>query len=136
MLGGLNPKRLITTTPNWEYNAVMRAAMECKVAAAAASERGGGGGEGVEGRGTAMGVAMAAWRMRQAWPGPPDRVGLPMRCGDHKFEWTREEFRIWATRLAEEYKYDVRCVGGKDAVDCCDWAGLFPSFSKLQGIGA
>ena len=30
------------------------------------------------------------------------------RHPDHRFEWTREQFRSWATRVAETYAYDVR----------------------------
>ncbi|OIJ94362.1 3' terminal RNA ribose 2'-O-methyltransferase Hen1 [Streptomyces sp. MUSC 14] len=31
-----------------------------------------------------------------------------VRHGDHRFEWTREEFRAWAARVAELHGYDVR----------------------------
>ncbi|QEU97248.1 3' terminal RNA ribose 2'-O-methyltransferase Hen1 [Streptomyces kanamyceticus] len=31
-----------------------------------------------------------------------------VRHGDHRFEWTREEFRAWAHRVAERHGYDVR----------------------------
>ena len=30
------------------------------------------------------------------------------RHGDHRFEWTREEFQEWSKRLADRRKYDVR----------------------------
>ncbi|MFE0104705.1 3' terminal RNA ribose 2'-O-methyltransferase Hen1 [Streptomyces sp. NPDC059009] len=30
-----------------------------------------------------------------------------VRHGDHRFEWTREEFRAWARRVAERHGYDV-----------------------------
>ncbi|MGW0464715.1 3' terminal RNA ribose 2'-O-methyltransferase Hen1 [Streptomyces sp. NPDC003027] len=30
-----------------------------------------------------------------------------VRHGDHRFEWTREEFRRWAARVAEQYGYGV-----------------------------
>ncbi|MGW0843452.1 3' terminal RNA ribose 2'-O-methyltransferase Hen1 [Streptomyces sp. NPDC002787] len=32
------------------------------------------------------------------------------RHGDHRFEWTREEFRTWATAVAERHGYDVGFV--------------------------
>nr|WP_237270130.1 3' terminal RNA ribose 2'-O-methyltransferase Hen1 [Streptomyces caniscabiei] len=32
------------------------------------------------------------------------------RHGDHRFEWTREEFRTWATTVAERHGYDVEFV--------------------------
>ncbi|MFF4590528.1 3' terminal RNA ribose 2'-O-methyltransferase Hen1 [Streptomyces sp. NPDC001388] len=31
-----------------------------------------------------------------------------VRHGDHRFEWTREEFRAWASAVAERHGYDVR----------------------------
>ncbi|WP_219668580.1 3' terminal RNA ribose 2'-O-methyltransferase Hen1 [Streptomyces bambusae] len=39
-----------------------------------------------------------------------------VRHGDHRFEWTREEFRTWATEVAGRYGYDVRVepVGDDD----------------------
>ncbi|MEU6665295.1 3' terminal RNA ribose 2'-O-methyltransferase Hen1 [Streptomyces sp. NPDC046727] len=30
-----------------------------------------------------------------------------VRHGDHRFEWTREEFRTWAAKVAERHGYDV-----------------------------
>jgi 3' terminal RNA ribose 2'-O-methyltransferase Hen1 len=38
------------------------------------------------------------------------------RHGDHRFEWTREEFRTWAASVAERHGYDVgfRAVGPDD----------------------
>ncbi|MFD5389661.1 3' terminal RNA ribose 2'-O-methyltransferase Hen1 [Streptomyces sp. NPDC127074] len=39
-----------------------------------------------------------------------------MRHGDHRFEWTREEFRAWAEQVAERHGYAVefRPVGPQD----------------------
>ncbi|MEU2283729.1 3' terminal RNA ribose 2'-O-methyltransferase Hen1 [Streptomyces sp. NPDC013178] len=39
-----------------------------------------------------------------------------VRHGDHRFEWTREEFRTWAAAVAERHGYDVefRPVGPDD----------------------
>ncbi|MBV7695694.1 3' terminal RNA ribose 2'-O-methyltransferase Hen1 [Streptomyces sp. TRM70350] len=39
-----------------------------------------------------------------------------VRHGDHRFEWTREEFRAWADAVAERHGYDVefRPVGPDD----------------------
>ncbi|WP_418959611.1 3' terminal RNA ribose 2'-O-methyltransferase Hen1 [Streptomyces tritici] len=33
-----------------------------------------------------------------------------VRHGDHRFEWTREEFRAWADRVAAQHGYHVRYV--------------------------
>ena len=40
-----------------------------------------------------------------------------MRHPDHRFEWTRAEFRAWAARVCDEYGYRVafRPVGDDDA---------------------
>ncbi|WP_406220727.1 3' terminal RNA ribose 2'-O-methyltransferase Hen1 [Streptomyces canus] len=39
-----------------------------------------------------------------------------VRHGDHRFEWTRQEFRVWASSVAERHGYDVefRPVGPDD----------------------
>lgn len=34
-----------------------------------------------------------------------------LRHGDHRFEWSREEFRDWASRVAERFGYEVRIDG-------------------------
>ena len=31
-----------------------------------------------------------------------------MRHKDHRFEWTREQFRAWAQKVAERFAYSVR----------------------------
>lgn len=43
-------------------------------------------------------------------------VPYPMRHHDHRFEWTRAEFRAWARTAAEQFGYDVGFsgVGGID----------------------
>ncbi|MCL2091302.1 MAG: 3' terminal RNA ribose 2'-O-methyltransferase Hen1 [Micrococcales bacterium] len=42
----------------------------------------------------------------------PNYEGLTgMRHPDHRFEWTREEFRAWAERVAAEYGYTVELRG-------------------------
>lgn len=40
-----------------------------------------------------------------------------LRHRDHRFEWTRAEFRAWAERVAERFRYSVRflAVGPEDA---------------------
>ena len=38
------------------------------------------------------------------WPALPAGA---FRHHDHRFEWGREEFRVWAEHIAEEYGYDV-----------------------------
>ena len=38
------------------------------------------------------------------WPSLPAGV---FRHSDHRFEWTREEFQSWSTRIAERYGYSV-----------------------------
>jgi 3' terminal RNA ribose 2'-O-methyltransferase Hen1 len=42
-----------------------------------------------------------------------------LRHGDHRFEWTRAQFRAWAERAAASYRYRVRflSVGPEDPVD-------------------
>ncbi|MGE5549598.1 MAG: 3' terminal RNA ribose 2'-O-methyltransferase Hen1 [Bacteroidota bacterium] len=45
-----------------------------------------------------------------------DGMKTELRHGDHRFEWTRREFRDWAASIAEGYGYTVRhmAVGDED----------------------
>lgn len=38
-------------------------------------------------------------------------IPYPMRHHDHRFEWTRAEFRAWARTSAEQFGYDVSFTG-------------------------
>jgi hypothetical protein len=33
------------------------------------------------------------------------------RHADHRFEWSRAEFRDWAERVADQYRCEVSCAG-------------------------
>jgi hypothetical protein len=48
----------------------------------------------------------------------PGKESGQFRHGDHRFEWTREEFRSWAGRVADEYGYKVSLsgIGDEDPV--------------------
>lgn len=51
-----------------------------------------------------------------------------MRHGDHRFEWTRDEFREWAKQIAEKYDYEVRFlhIGTEvENVGCPTQMGVF-----------
>jgi hypothetical protein len=39
-----------------------------------------------------------------------------LRHSDHRFEWTREEFQSWASRVAKKFGYEVsfRSIGEED----------------------
>lgn len=102
VLGGIRPRLLLVTTPNWEYNAVLRGAERATAAAAAA--------KGLHGKAAASGTTPPV-PPASHWPGPPGRDGLPLRCSDHRFEWNREEFQNWARGLAAEYGYAVEFQG-------------------------
>jgi len=113
LLGRCAPRALIVTTPNIEYN--LNNMVHCS------KER----------------SASATCRARNR-PAPADPSRLkkmiasdelckgcalfisgqappfeqyPMRNKDHRFEWTRAEFRRWAEGLGEEYGYDARFDG-------------------------
>ena len=42
---------------------------------------------------------------------PPSIDAYPLRCDDHRFEWTRAEFQIWARALAAANGYSVSFDG-------------------------
>ncbi|KAI9141811.1 hypothetical protein BKA69DRAFT_1124508 [Paraphysoderma sedebokerense] len=41
----------------------------------------------------------------------PNMSANGLRIDDHRFEWTREEFRMWCSAQAQVYSYDVRYTG-------------------------
>lgn len=41
----------------------------------------------------------------------PPHPTLRLRNPDHRFEFTRDEFRLWATAIGKDYGYDVRMDG-------------------------
>jgi len=81
LLGRLKPKICIVTTPNREFNALFDY-LENLEPSAPETER-------------------------------YHRDGIPycMRHHDHRFEWTRQEFRSWALEVAGEFGYDVQFSG-------------------------
>ena len=82
VLGRMQPRCLLVSTPNIEYNTAIRAAA---AAAAAATD----------------GTTDAA-----------DAVdSVELRNSDHRFEWTRDDFRAWADSLAVSFGYSVSFDG-------------------------
>lgn len=58
------------------------------------------------------------------------------RHRDHRFEWTRAEFRAWAEQIASRFGYDVRFTGIGDedaAVGSPTQMGIFER--KMEGTG-
>jgi small RNA 2'-O-methyltransferase len=52
---------------------------------------------------------------------PTGSDGNPMRDADHKFEWTRQEFREWCRKQANLWGYGVQFDGVGTALDEEDW---------------
>ncbi|KAI5777884.1 hypothetical protein EDC01DRAFT_713285, partial [Geopyxis carbonaria] len=81
LLGRLRPKVAIVTTPNREFNALFDYLEEIQP---------------------------------QVTPKPRfyrEGVDYGMRHDDHRFEWSRKEFRDWAEGEAEKWGYDVVFIG-------------------------
>ena len=116
LLGQCAPHRLLVTTPNKEYNLNF---MEIP------SEQ----------------QPDAAGRYIL-----PPLTAYPLRNADHKFEWTRAEFREWANRVAADFGYTVTFygVGGgplDEVVPYGEWRGGGPQtqvaeFERAQAAGA
>ena len=67
--------------------------------------------------------------MRWAQPAPKNKGsnlpigkdGYPMREADHKFEWSRREFRAWAHDVANRWGYGVTFMGVGTSLDEEEW---------------
>lgn len=70
------------------------------------------------------------------WGGPIDYGEVKLRNDDHRFEWTRSQFRTWAGGLAVEYGYEVEYsgVGGNGEEEGPGFASQVAVFSRCQGI--
>ena len=79
VLGGLQPATLVVSTPNHEYNVVMRETERINRESALAPQPA----VGVAGEASSASVAPAGGH-HQPWPGPPGRDGWPLRCSDHR----------------------------------------------------
>ncbi|MCB0630703.1 MAG: 3' terminal RNA ribose 2'-O-methyltransferase Hen1 [Saprospiraceae bacterium] len=59
------------------------------------------------------------------------------RHSDHRFEWTREEFRDWATKVSKDHQYQVSLagIGAEDETHGCpsQMAVFFSVFSHKSG---
>lgn len=89
VLGLFRPKTFIVSTPNYEYNVLLQGSTP------PISEDSGVGDDEAK---TQVGACK-------------------FRNHDHKFEWTRNQFELWASELATKHSYVVEFggVGG-----CCD----------------
>ena len=76
----------------------------------------------------------------------PDPGGYPLRNPDHRFEFTRAEFRSWAEGLAAQFGYTARFVGigggpFDEVVPYGVWRGAGPQtqavvFERVASVGA
>ncbi|GAA97122.1 hypothetical protein E5Q_03797, partial [Mixia osmundae IAM 14324] len=93
VLGHYRPRVVVVTTPNYDFNAFFPASADeqdrPQPAASVDLE------------------ANPRWRFAD----PTGRTDRTFRDLDHKFEWTRVEFKEWCARMASEYDYDVELAG-------------------------
>lgn len=58
---------------------------------------------------------------RRGFPDPTGRTSRIFRHNDHKFEWTRQEFREWCEAAASTWGYDVEISGVGRAQETDKW---------------
>jgi syndecan 1 len=102
------PRELMVSTPNYESNAAVRAAARGAPTPPTIPPTGGGG----SGRGEAL----------------PE----PYRETDHKFEWTRAQFRAWAEGGAAAAAVGA---GGCYRVDHVELGARLPGMAGPDGCG-
>ncbi|KAK4796414.1 hypothetical protein SAY86_028740 [Trapa natans] len=89
VLGSFRPKTMIISTPNYEYNVILQGS-------------------------SAGNQEENVHEKSQAGEHP-----FKFRNHDHKFEWTRQQFESWATKIATKHHYWVQFsgVGGSGDVE-------------------
>ncbi|KAL3692474.1 hypothetical protein R1sor_006125 [Riccia sorocarpa] len=124
VLGMLQPKVLIVSTPNFEYNPILQGlpwdpltnSLRKPVAVDVQQSEG------------------KKLRLSEHHPldGKLKASPLKFRNEDHRFEWTRAEFQDWASNMAAEYCYDVKFsgVGGTGEEDGPGFASQIALFSR------
>jgi len=108
LLGRCAPRALVVTTPNKEYNLNMM--MRCTKATPCDRNILSGGANFFDVQATIKKrfcKACATFVSGRV----PDFAEYPKRTLDHRFEWTRAEFRQWAAELAAAHGYDVSFDG-------------------------
>ncbi|KAL2635375.1 hypothetical protein R1flu_006854 [Riccia fluitans] len=128
VLGMLQPKVLIVSTPNFEYNPILQGLPWDPLTNSLTKP-------------ASLNVQQSEGKkIRLAEHHPVDRMpkdapcarSLKFRNDDHRFEWTRAEFRDWASNMAGEYYYDVTFsgVGGSGEEDGPGFASQIAFFSR------
>lgn len=101
VLGKLVPKIWLVSTPNIEYNPIIRG-LEWDP----------------ETNSLKKGSQQVSSELAESKKKILDAEPPNLRNHDHRFEWTRAEFREWASHLAAQYNYQVRFAGvGGDGED-------------------
>lgn len=124
LLGKMKPRVCVITTPNRDFNKVFELPFTpLDDGSGSPALQPAQPGEPLQGLVAALEDLLLDGNQNNSRRGGEDdnrfwRVGVPypMRHHDHRFEWTRAEFRKWARTAAEEFGYDVSFtgVGGLD----------------------
>ncbi|CAM6105309.1 unnamed protein product [Calypogeia fissa] len=140
ILGKLQPKVLIVSTPNFEYNPILQGLEWDPTTNSLTSTQ-----QSIEDTNTQDRVRTGSHpdsilgsmekRIRLSDGSSNGRVAqqaVKFRNEDHRFEWTRAEFRAWASKMAEDYKYDVTFdgVGGSGEDDGPGYASQIAIFTR------
>ena len=107
LLGRCQPRALLVSTPNKEFNLNMM--VQCTMSTPCPRN---------DPRLTHDDVRRLQQAGRFCKPcalfvsgAPPSIDAYPLRCDDHRFEWTRAEFQTWARALATAHGYSVSFDG-------------------------
>ncbi|KAJ7565456.1 hypothetical protein O6H91_02G061700 [Diphasiastrum complanatum] len=120
ILGGLSPKVLMLSTPNIEYNPILQHLVRHAETPETASET--------------INKHIDGESIRDVEEVEKHESVIKLRNDDHRFEWTRAEFRDWALRLASEYGYAVEFsgVGGSGDEDGPGFASQIAIFTRMD----
>ena len=108
LLGRCAPRALIVTTPNKEYN--LNRMVCCRNRTECQARRVGGIDEEQRRRMIATGELCKGCALFSSGQPPPLEC-YPLRAFDHRFEFTRSKFCLWAEELGRTYGYSVRYDG-------------------------
>lgn len=148
ILGKLQPRVLIVSTPNFEYNPILQGLAWDPLTNSLNRSGGPIDSNSIEDRtrtGTHSDSTLGSMEKRirlsdgkesaTANGGSNGTIGqqaVKFRNEDHRFEWTRAEFRAWASTNAKDYEYDVTFdgVGGSGEDDGPGYASQIAIFTR------
>ncbi|BBN05794.1 small RNA 2'-O-methyltransferase [Marchantia polymorpha subsp. ruderalis] len=130
VLGMLRPQVLIVSTPNFEYNPILQGLPWDPSTNSLKSQV-----EVIDGlESDVKQIRLSDHELNGCNSDISSLRSVKFRNEDHRFEWTRSEFRVWASNMAVDHSYDVKFsgVGGSGEDEGPGYASQIALFTRRK----